>query len=393
MFSYFRKPAHSKNDKELEVETDAVDDKSGSVNKIVREGDVGPWSRQFSRDRKTYYWQHSENGSIMWIQPVLKAEKNKVVNSSDNDDDSDDGDNSQDSEGKRKKSSSQNYKAKPVDNNAPPTAERLTFPLRFEPPAQALQVHASDVEGLEAEPLPLSSQTTGGAEHSHHVSRVEAARAARLKGKKYLWEKKYSVRHMRVYWRNVETGSLQWEEPEHPHQHLHHHARRAADASAGNVVDSKTGPADSSVDGTNDDDDDDESASTSSSEAEESSEPESDSDSSAKSSDSGSSDSGRDRKSNASRSYATSASQVSSSRRSHSQSSSGNASSEDSEPESSSASSASASSSPASSRRSDSDSASPSETDSSLPPSSNDSTPVKPPAKAVAAKAATKGRK
>ena len=165
----------------------------------VKDQGHGPWKRHWSRERRCHYWEHSMNDTVMWSEPNYTVE-NEPEEKAEPENDSD-----QDDEASRDESAVKKEKKWiKYNKDDPPSVEVLVFPIRFPPKSQLRLLRAHDVEALEVEPMALNASTTHSTSHSTRKQMLLT---------RPLWEKRYSSRHARLYWRNTADGSVTWEEP------------------------------------------------------------------------------------------------------------------------------------------------------------------------------------
>ncbi len=165
----------------------------------VKDQGHGPWKRHWSRERRCHYWEHSMNDTVMWSEPNYTVE-NEPEEKAEPENDSD-----QDDEASRDESAVKKEKKWiKYNKDDPPSVEVLVFPIRFPPKSQLRLLRAHDVDALEVEPMALNASTTHSTSHSTRKQMLLT---------RPLWEKRYSSRHARLYWRNTADGSVTWEEP------------------------------------------------------------------------------------------------------------------------------------------------------------------------------------
>ena len=110
--------------------------------------------------------------------------------------------NDNDSEkGYRKKTS----KKDDFDLDALPHVESLMFPLRFPPKKEEKRIRPSHVDDIEVDRVVDAVNVLHFSSRPHHVHKH--------------WVEKISVKNEKVYWCNIDTGELSWDEPNHDRHH------------------------------------------------------------------------------------------------------------------------------------------------------------------------------
>ena len=147
-----------------ENEQNEEDINESNADNKIKEGDVGPWERKWSRERRCHYWQHSRNDTIMWSEPKYSPEdedeSEEEEESEENDSEEDSNDNDATGSRKNKKAKKEKkgkdisnipYKPRRYQKNSPPLPEPVLFPVRFPPKPLLRLQRARHMEALEPE--------------------------------------------------------------------------------------------------------------------------------------------------------------------------------------------------------------------------------------------------